>query len=114
MSSLTDRLTVLATVAQKPRRDFSIQWAGIAMVSALAAAAPAYVAQTGFAQRLIARASSDLPAHGLIGWRRRSTSWRVECISDYDPYREARMIADRVEAGARVYVGCPQVRIVSE
>jgi hypothetical protein len=43
MSSLTDRLTVLATVAQKPRRDFSIQWAGIATVSALAAAAPAYV-----------------------------------------------------------------------
>ena len=114
MSSLTDRLTVLATVAQKPRRDFSIQWAGIAMVSALVAAAPAYVAQTGFAQRLIARASSDLPARGLIGWRRRSTSWRVECISDFDPYREARMIAERVEAGARVYVGCPQVRIVSE
>ena len=113
MSSLTDRLTVLATVAQKPRRDFSIQWAGIAMVSALAAA-PTYVAQTGLAQRLIARASSDLPAHGLIGWRRRSTSWRVECISDYDPYREARMIADRVEAGARVYVGCPQGRIVSQ
>ena len=108
MSSLTDRLTVLAA-----RRDFSIQWAGIAMVSALAAA-PTYVAQTGLAQRLIARASSDLQVRELIGWRRSSTRWRVECISDYDPYWEARKIADRVESGARVYVGCPQVRFVSE
>ena len=82
------------------------------MLAALAAA-PAYVAQTGFAQELIARAGSDLQARELIGWRRKSTSWRVECIS-FDPYREARMIAERVEAGARVYVGCPQVRIVSE
>jgi hypothetical protein len=62
---------------------------------------------------LIARAGSDLQARELIGWRRKSTSWRVECISDFDPYRD-RMIAERVEAGARVYVGCPQVQIVSE
>ena len=83
------------------------------MLAALAAA-PAYVAQTGFAQELIARASSDIQARELIGWSRRSTSWRVECISDFDTHREARIIADRVESGARVYVGCPQVRIVSE
>ena len=83
------------------------------MLAALAAA-PAYVAQTGFAQELIARANSDPQVRELIGWRRRSTSWRVECISDFDPYREARIIADRVESGARVYVRCSQVRIVSE
>jgi hypothetical protein len=112
MSTLTDRLTFLDAVTQKPRRDFSI-WAGITMVAALAAA-PAYVAQTGFAQELIARASSDLQARQLIGWRRSSTSGRVKCISDYDPYWEAREIADRVESGARVYVGCLQIRIVSE
>jgi hypothetical protein len=112
MSILTDRLSVLATVTPKPRRDFSI-WAGIAIVAALAAA-PAYIAQTGFAKELIARASPDLQARQLIGGRRSSTRWRVECISDYDPYRDAREIADRVESGARVYVGCLQVRIVSE
>ena len=83
------------------------------MLAALAAA-PAYVAQTGFAQELIARASSDIQARKLIGWRPRSTRWRVECISDFDTHREARIIADRVESGARVYVGCPQGRIVSE
>jgi hypothetical protein len=100
--------------SKKSWRVSSNHLAGIAMLAALAAA-PAYVAQTGFAQELIARASSGPQARELIGWRRRSsTSWRVECIGDFDPYREARMIAERVESGARVYVGCPQVRIVSE
>ena len=71
------------------------------MLAALAAA-PAYVAQTGFAQELIARASSDIQARELIGWSRKSTSWSVECISDFDPYKEARIIADRVRcAGLR-------------
>jgi hypothetical protein len=83
-------------------------------VLAALAVASAHVAQTGFAQELIARASSDIQARELIGWHRRSTSWRVECISDFDPYREARVIADRVESRARVYVGCPQVRIASQ
>src|SRR6516165_10121755 len=59
-------------------------WAGIATVAALAA--HAYVTQAGFAQELIVQASSDLQALQLIDWRRNSTSWRVECISDYDPY----------------------------
>ena len=103
----------MLTNSKKPWRVSSNHWAGIAMLAALAAA-PVYVAQTGFAQELIARASSDLQASELIGWRRSSTSWRVECINDFDPYREARMIAERVESGARVYVGCPQVRFVSE
>ena len=104
----------MLTNSKKPWRVSSNHWAGIAMLTALVAA-PAYVAQTGFAQELIARAGSDLQSRELIGWRRKSTtSWRVECINDFDPYREARMIAERVEAGARVYVGCPQVRIVSE
>ena len=104
----------MLTNSKKPWRVSSNHWAGIAMLAALAAA-PAYVAQTGFAQELIARASSGPQIRELIGWRRsQSTSWRVECIRDFDPYREARMIAERVESGARVYVGCPQVRIVSE
>ena len=103
----------MLTNSKKPWRVSSNHWAAIAMLAALAAA-PAYVAQTGFAQELIARAGSDLQVRELIGWRRSSTRWRVECISDYDPYWEARKIADRVESGARVYVGCPQVRIVSE
>ena len=102
----------MLTNLKKPWRVSLNHWAGIAMLAALAAA-PAYVAQTGFAQELIARASSDLQARELIGWRRSSTSWRVECISDFDPYKEARAIADRIESGARVYVSCPQVRIVS-
>jgi hypothetical protein len=102
----------MLTNSKKPWRVSLNHWAGIAMLAALAAA-PAYAAQTGFAQELIARASSDLQARELIGWRRSSTSWRLECISDFDPYREARVIADRIESGARVYVGCPQVRIVS-
>jgi hypothetical protein len=102
----------MLTNSKKPRRVFSNHWAGIAMLAALAAA-PVYVAQTGFAQELIARTSSDFQARELIGWRRTSTSWRVECITDFDPYRETRIIADRIESGARVYVGCPQVRIVS-
>ena len=103
----------MLTNSKKPWRVSSNHWAGIAILAALAAA-PVYAAQTGFAQELIARASSDLQARELIGWRHRSTSWRVECISDFDPYREARRIADRIESGARVYVGCPQVRIVSQ
>ena len=103
----------MLTNSKKPWSVSSNHWVGIAMLAALAAA-PAYVAQTGFTQELIARAGSDLQAGELIGWRRKSTSWRVECISDFDPYREARIIADRVESGARVYAGCPQVRIVSE
>ena len=103
----------MLTNSKKPWRVPSNHWAGIAMLAALAAA-PAYFAQTGVAQELIARASSDIQARKIIGWSRKSTSWRVECISDFDPYREARMIAERVEFGARVYVGCPQVRFVSE
>ena len=103
----------MLTNSKKPWRASLNHWAGIVMLAALATA-PAYVAQTSFAQELIARASSDIQARKLIGWRRKSASWRVECISDFDPYREARMIEERVEAGARVYVGCPQVRIVSE
>ena len=87
-------------------------WAGIATVAALAA--HAYVTQTGFAQELIAQASSDFQTRQLIGWRRNSTSSRVECISDYDPYWEAREIADRVESGAQVYVACLHVRIVGK
>jgi hypothetical protein len=87
-------------------------WAGIAMVATLAAYP--YVTQTGFAHEVIAQASSDFQARQLIGWRRNSTSLRVECISDYDPYWEAREIADRVESGAQVYVGCLHVRIVSK
>jgi hypothetical protein len=100
-----------AAVTQNPRRDFAI-WADIAMVAALAV--HAYVTQTGFAQEFIAQASSDSQARQLIGWRRNSTSLRVECISDYDPYWEAREIADRVESGAQVYVGCLRVRIVGK
>jgi hypothetical protein len=100
-----------AAVTQYPRRDFSI-WAGIATVAALAA--HTYVTQAGFAQELIVQASFDLQALQLIDWRRNSTSWRVECISDYDPYWEAREIADRVESGAQVYVGCLHVRIVGK
>jgi hypothetical protein len=104
----------MLTNSKKPWRVSSNHWAGIAMLCALAAA-PVYVARTGFAQELIARASSGPQARELMGWRRRSsTSWRVECIRDFDPYREARMIAERVESGARVYVGCPQVRFESE
>ena len=103
----------MLTNSKKLWRVSTNHWVGIAMLAALGAA-PAYVAQTSFAQEMIARASSNLQARELIGWHRRPTSWRVECISDFDPYREARMIAERVEAGARVYVGCPQVRIVSE
>jgi hypothetical protein len=59
----------MLTNSKKPWRVSSNHWAGIAMLAALAAA-PAYVAQTGFAQKLIARASSDLQARELIGWRR--------------------------------------------
>ena len=77
----------MLTNSKKPWRVFSNHWGGIAILAALAAA-PVYVAQTGFAQELIARAGSDLQARELIGWRHRSTSWRVECISDFDPYRE--------------------------
>ena len=91
----------MLTHSKKPWRVSSNHWAGIAVLAALAAA-PAYVAQTGFAQELIARSSSDIQARELIGWSRRSTSWRVECISDFDPYREAHIIADRVESGARL------------
>ena len=82
------------------------------MVATLAAYP--YVTQTGFAHEVIAQASSDFQARQLIGWRRNSTSLRVECISDYDPYWEAREIADRVGSGAQVYVGCLHVRIVSK
>jgi len=103
----------MLTNSKKPWRASLNHWAGIVMLAALATA-PASVAQTSFAQELIARASSDIQARKLIGWRPRSTRWRVECISDFDTHREARIIADRVESGARVYVGCPQGRIVSQ
>ena len=82
------------------------------MVAALAV--HAYVTQTGFAHEVIAQASPDFQARQLIGCRRNSTSLRAECISDYDPYWEAREIANRVESGAQVYVGCLHVRIVSK
>ena len=59
----------MLTNSKKPWRVSSNHRAGIAMLAALAAA-PVYVAQTGFAQELIARASSDLQASELIGWRR--------------------------------------------
>ena len=103
----------MLTNSKKPWRVSLNHWASIAMLAALAAA-PVYVAQTGFAQELIARASSNIQARELIGWSRRSNSWRVECISDFDPYSQAHIIADRVESCARVYVGCPQVRIASQ
>ena len=51
----------MLTNSKKPWRVSSNHWAAIAMLAALAAA-PAYVAQTGFAQELIARAGSDLQA----------------------------------------------------
>ena len=46
----------MLTNSKKPWRVSSNHWAAIAMLAALAAA-PAYVAQTGFAQELIARAA---------------------------------------------------------
>jgi hypothetical protein len=108
----TDRLTATTAVTQKPKRLFSIHWTGVGILAALVAA-PAYVAQTGFAQDLIAQASTGLQVRELIGRHRSSTSWRVECVSDYDPYWEAREIANRVESGVRVFAGRLQVRIVS-
>jgi hypothetical protein len=123
MSTLTDRLIALAAVTQKPRRVSSAHWAGAAMLAVMAAAlVSGKVAQTGFANEVIARVSSDLQvldqrwlnARKWFASRRNSTSGRVECISDYNPYWEARSIADRVESGSRVIVGCLQVRIASD
>jgi hypothetical protein len=61
MSTVTDRLSAKAAVTQMPRRDFSTDWAGIAMLAALAAPlASGKIAQTRFAQEVISRVSSDL------------------------------------------------------
>jgi hypothetical protein len=95
----------------------------IAMAVSLAGLAYGGLPQTasGFAKEAVARISAE---HRVLDerWRgagnpsavHRSTSWRVECISDYDPYWEAREIAGRVEAGERVTVGCLQARFARE
>jgi hypothetical protein len=120
MSTLTDRLTAAAAVTEKPRRVSIMPFLAIAMAVSLAGLAYGGLPQTasGFAKEAIARVSAE--HRGLDerwqGARNpsvpRGTSWRVECISDYDPYWEAREIADRVEAGERVIVGCLQARFV--
>ena len=51
----------MLTNSKKLWRVSSNHWVGIAMLAALGAA-PAYVAQTSFAQEMIARASSNLQA----------------------------------------------------
>jgi hypothetical protein len=124
MSTLTDRLTAMAAVTHKPGRIPIMPFLAIATVVALAAGL-AYgrlpPAASGLPNEAIPRVSTEprvLDEH----WRgarnpsaiHRGTSWRVECISDYDPYREAREIARRVEAGERVTVGCLQTRSVRE
>jgi hypothetical protein len=122
MSTLTDRFMAAAT--RKPRRVSTMSLIAIATVVALAAGL-AYgrlpPAASGLPNEAIPRVSTELRVLDEH-WRgarnpsaiHRSTSWRVECISDYDPYREAREIARRVEAGERVTVGCLQTRFVRE
>ena len=124
MSTLLDRRTVMAAATRKPRRVSTMPFIAIAMAAALAA---------GLAYGRLPPTASGLPNEGIPRvstelrvldehWRgarnpnsvHRSTSWRVECISDYDPYREAREIARRVEAGERVTVGCLEARFVRE
>jgi hypothetical protein len=123
MSTLRDRLTAKAAVTQQPRRVSTIHWTEMAMLAALASGlAFGKVAQSGLAQELMAPLTSELQVVGeqwlkarkAIGWHRSSTSGRVECISDYDPDWEARHVADRVESGSPVVVGCLQVRIARD
>jgi hypothetical protein len=123
MSTLTDRSNARAAVAKKPRRVSTIDWAGMTVLAVLAAAlVSGKIAQAGFGHEVIARVYSDvqvldqnwLNARKWIGFHRNSTGGRVECVSDHDPYREARAIADRIESGARVVVGCLQVRIARD
>ena len=112
MSTLTDRFAAMGAVTQKPRRVSITTFLAIAMAASLAGLAYGGLPQTasGFAKGAIARVSTDRGARNPSAPR--GTSWRVECISDYDPYWEAREIADRVEAGERVIVGCLQARFV--
>ena len=120
MSTLTDRLTAMAALTRRPSRVSIMPFLAIAMAVSLAGLAYGSLPQTasGFAKEAIARVSTDRRVldERWQGARNpsipRGTSWRVECISDYDPYWEAREIADRVEAGERVIVGCLQARFV--
>jgi hypothetical protein len=120
MSTLTDRLTAMAAVTHKPGRVSITPFLAIAMAVSLGGLAYGGLPQTasGFAKGAIG-VGADLRVlderwRGArnVGNVHRSTSWRVECISDHDPYWEAREIADRVEAGERVIVGCLQARFV--
>ena len=121
MSTLAHRMTAKAAVAQKPSRVSLMPFAAITVAVALAAGlAYGKLPRTasGFGKELVARVSSDL-AYLDQRWRaareasrnRYSTSGRVECVGDYDPYWEAQEIATRVQAGERVFVGCLATRI---
>jgi hypothetical protein len=129
MSTLTDRLTAMPAmpaVTQKPRRVSIASMAAVAMAVALAAGLTYKISQNtfapSFAKYVLHRIGTDLRglderwlnARKLIGVRRSATSGRVECVGDYDPYWEAREIADRIESGSRVIMGCLQVRIAGE
>jgi hypothetical protein len=114
MSTLTDSLTAMAAVTRKPRRVSITPFLAVAFAVSLAGLAYGGFPQTasGFVKGATARISTDRGARNPSVPR--GTSWRVECISDYDPYWEAREIADRVEAGERVIVGCLQARFVRD
>ena len=104
MSTLTDRLIAMAVVSQKRRRVSVMPVIAIAIAVTLAA---------GLAYGGLPQKSSGLAKDATSGVHR-STSWRVECISNHDPYWEAREIADRVEAGESVIVGCLQARFARD
>jgi outer membrane murein-binding lipoprotein Lpp len=121
MSTLAHRLTAMAAVTQRPRRVPFMPLAAIAAAVALAGgSAYAKLPQTasGFGKQLIAQVSSDRAALDRRWGATRQgtgdghrTGGRVECIGNYDPYWEAQEIANRIQAGERVFVGCLQVRI---
>jgi hypothetical protein len=104
MSTLIDRLIAMAVVSQKRRRVSVMPVIAIAIAVTLAA---------GLAYGGLPQTSSGLGKDATSGVHR-STSWRVECISNHDPHWEAREIADRVEAGERVIVGCLQARFARD